>query len=184
MERGVITSNFGRQPHPVLPGITIENNGVDITTEKGAPCGPCSAAPSPARRDPRRRQGRGAGPWRLPPVYSNLRDARVAKGDKVETKQPIGTVMTEDNSSKAHVSRSGRSPAAASRRWTRRCGCSGSRAGSVHPTFAPEAHPCRTSLTIFLGTIGPWRSWPIVLVLLLLLRGKKIPELMRGLGQA
>ena len=36
VEKGVITSRFGKQPHPVLPGITIENNGIDITTEKNA----------------------------------------------------------------------------------------------------------------------------------------------------
>ena len=104
MERGVITSNFGRQPHPVLPGITIENNGVDITTEKGAPVRAVfrgtvtSVIVIPGA-------GKAVvldhGAYRS--VYSNLRDARVAKGDKVETKQPIGTVMTEDNSSKAHI---------------------------------------------------------------------------------
>ena len=104
VERGVITSNFGRQPHPVLPGITIENNGVDITTEKGAPVRAVfrgtvtSVIVIPGA-------GKAVvldhGAYRS--VYSNLRDARVAKGDKVETKQPIGTVMTEDNSSKAHV---------------------------------------------------------------------------------
>ena len=36
VEKGVITSRFGKQAHPVLPGIVIENNGVDITTEKGS----------------------------------------------------------------------------------------------------------------------------------------------------
>ncbi|HOP42245.1 MAG TPA: twin-arginine translocase TatA/TatE family subunit [Flavobacteriales bacterium] len=38
-------------------------------------------------------------------------------------------------------------------------------------------------LTIFLGMIGPWQIVLIVLALLLLFGGKKIPELMRGLGQ-
>ncbi len=33
--RGVVTQGFGRQPHPTLSGITIDNNGVDITTEAG-----------------------------------------------------------------------------------------------------------------------------------------------------
>ncbi len=35
-ERGVITGHFGEQPHPVLPGIKISNNGVDISTHEGA----------------------------------------------------------------------------------------------------------------------------------------------------
>ena len=38
-------------------------------------------------------------------------------------------------------------------------------------------------LTLFLGMIGPWQIVLIVLALLLLFGGKKIPELMRGLGQ-
>jgi len=35
-ERGIITANFGIQNHPVLKGVTIENNGIDITTTDGA----------------------------------------------------------------------------------------------------------------------------------------------------
>ncbi|NJB71488.1 sec-independent protein translocase protein TatA [Saonia flava] len=35
---------------------------------------------------------------------------------------------------------------------------------------------------IFLGMIGPWQIAIIVMVILLLFGGKKIPELMRGLG--
>ncbi|TAI47551.1 twin-arginine translocase TatA/TatE family subunit [Flagellimonas allohymeniacidonis] len=35
---------------------------------------------------------------------------------------------------------------------------------------------------IFLGMLGPWQIVLIVLVVLLLFGGKKIPELMRGLG--
>lgn len=35
---------------------------------------------------------------------------------------------------------------------------------------------------IFLGMVGPWQVILIVVVLLLLFGGKKIPELMRGLG--
>ncbi|WP_285650507.1 twin-arginine translocase TatA/TatE family subunit [Allomuricauda sp. NBRC 101325] len=38
------------------------------------------------------------------------------------------------------------------------------------------------SQTIFLGMLGPWQIVLIVLVVVLLFGGKKIPELMRGLG--
>ena len=34
--RGIMTGKFGRQPHPSLPGITIDNNGIDISTETGS----------------------------------------------------------------------------------------------------------------------------------------------------
>ena len=36
---------------------------------------------------------------------------------------------------------------------------------------------------ILIGIIGPWQIVLIVLVVLLLFGGKKIPELMRGLGK-
>ncbi len=38
------------------------------------------------------------------------------------------------------------------------------------------------ALSIFLGPIGPWQIGLIIVVVLLLFGGKKIPELMRGLG--
>ncbi len=37
-------------------------------------------------------------------------------------------------------------------------------------------------LTIFLGLIGPWQIAIVVALVLLLFGGKKIPELMKGLG--
>ncbi|MFC5047750.1 twin-arginine translocase TatA/TatE family subunit [Aquimarina hainanensis] len=38
------------------------------------------------------------------------------------------------------------------------------------------------SLNMFLGMIGPWQIALIVIIVLLLFGGKKIPELMKGLG--
>ncbi|MDP2159011.1 MAG: twin-arginine translocase TatA/TatE family subunit [Flavobacterium sp.] len=38
------------------------------------------------------------------------------------------------------------------------------------------------NLAPFLGFIGPWQIGLIILVVLLLFGGKKIPELMKGLG--
>ena len=38
------------------------------------------------------------------------------------------------------------------------------------------------NLSIFLGMVGPWQVIIIVALILLLFGGKKIPELMRGLG--
>ena len=39
------------------------------------------------------------------------------------------------------------------------------------------------NLALLLGMIGPWQIVLIVLVILLMFGGKKIPELMRGLGK-
>lgn len=38
-------------------------------------------------------------------------------------------------------------------------------------------------LSIFLGLVGPWQIALIVVLVLLLFGGKKIPEMMRGLGR-
>ena len=38
------------------------------------------------------------------------------------------------------------------------------------------------SLTIILGMIGPWQIAVVVALVLLMFGGKKIPELMKGLG--
>jgi murein hydrolase activator len=104
VEKGVITSRFGKQPHPVLPGITIENNGIDITTEKNASIralfrGEVSSVIVIPGAGKAVIVSHGA--YRT--VYSNLRDVSVAKGQKVETKQNVGTVLTDENGSVAHV---------------------------------------------------------------------------------
>ena len=39
-----------------------------------------------------------------------------------------------------------------------------------------------TSLSVFLGAVGVWQIVVLVVLILLLFGGKKIPELMRGLG--
>jgi murein DD-endopeptidase MepM/ murein hydrolase activator NlpD len=36
-------------------------------------------------------------------VYSNLRETTVAKGQKIDTKQQVGVVMTDDDGSAAHI---------------------------------------------------------------------------------
>jgi septal ring factor EnvC (AmiA/AmiB activator) len=104
VERGVITGHFGRHPHPVLDNVMVELNGVDITTEKNATVRAVfrgevtSVIVIP---------GAGKvvivshGAYRS--VYSNLREASVTKGQKVDTKQAIGTVMTSDDGNVAHL---------------------------------------------------------------------------------
>jgi len=104
VEKGVITSKFGKQNHPVLPGIIIENNGVDITTEKGASVravfrGEVSSVIVIPGAGKAVILSHGA--YRS--VYSNLREVSVTKGQKVETKQAVGTVITDEDGSKAHL---------------------------------------------------------------------------------
>lgn len=39
------------------------------------------------------------------------------------------------------------------------------------------------NLSIILGVIGPMQIVPILLIIILLFGGKKLPELMKGIGQ-
>lgn len=104
VEKGTITSRYGRQPHPVLKGIEINNNGIDIACEKGAPVrsvfrGEVSSIIVIPGAGKAVVVNHGA--YRT--VYSNLRDATVVKGQKVDTKQQVGVVMTDEDGSTAHI---------------------------------------------------------------------------------
>jgi len=95
---GIITGKHGEQPHPVIKGITIKNNGVDISTKKNALVRAVF-------------EGEVTGLATVPgfgkvvmirhgeylTVYSNLKEVLVKKGDKIKTKQNIGIVDTDEN---------------------------------------------------------------------------------------
>ena len=101
---GLITGKFGEHQHPVLKGITIKNNGVDITTPKGSIVRAVF-------------EGVITGVATVPgfgkviiirhgeylSVYSNLKDVFVKKGDKINTKQNIGSVFTDLSNSKTEL---------------------------------------------------------------------------------
>jgi len=104
VERGVITAKFGQNPHPVLAGIMVPNNGIDIATSNSAAIraifqGTISAVFSIP--------GAGQnviinhGGYRT--VYSNLKEVTVSKGQKVESKQSLGTVLTDESSGKTEA---------------------------------------------------------------------------------
>lgn len=101
--RGVITGRFGLQKHPTLPGITIENNGVDIRTDAGADVrASFSGTVSSVFEIP----GNGMtvilshGAYRT--VYSNLASAAVAKGASVDVGTPLGRVLSTDDGTLVH----------------------------------------------------------------------------------
>jgi septal ring factor EnvC (AmiA/AmiB activator) len=104
IEKGVVTDYFGEHWHPVLKGIKINNKGVDISTDPGATAralfeGTVSMVlvlPG-AGRAVMLRHGEYI------TVYSNLADVYVQKGDKVQLKQKIGTVLTNDDQGKTEV---------------------------------------------------------------------------------
>lgn len=103
LERGIITGFFGEQPHPVLPGIKIVNNGIDISTTKG----------SKARAIFEGTVARVfsiAGGYAVIvrhgeylSVYSNLSEVLVSNGEKVSTRQEIGVVATDDREAQTSI---------------------------------------------------------------------------------
>ncbi len=100
-EKGIISSTFGNHSHPELPGIVINNDGIDITTNKGATAraifnGDVTAVISgPNGNDVVIiRHGNFLS------VYSNLAAVYVRRGEKVNTKQRIGLISTNDDDDK------------------------------------------------------------------------------------
>jgi septal ring factor EnvC (AmiA/AmiB activator) len=104
VEKGVRISSFGTHAHPVLPGIEITNNGIDISTEQNAMVRSIF-------------EGEISGIIEIPgsgmavvikhggyrTVYSNLKEVLVSKGQSIGTKQSIGLLLPEGNGSKCHV---------------------------------------------------------------------------------
>lgn len=96
--QGVIVSQYGVHKHPEVKGAVIENKGIDIRTTKG----------STVRTIFKGEVSRVAkGPTGLlvviirhgeyMSVYANLKSVSVKNGQKVDTKQTIGTVSTNED---------------------------------------------------------------------------------------
>ena len=102
VERGVITDHFGVHEHAVLKNIQVKNNGIDISTARGATARSVFAGEvsrvfmvSGGNTAVIIRHGKYL------TVYSNLLNVLVKSGDKVTVKQPIGTIATDtDDDSK------------------------------------------------------------------------------------
>lgn len=106
VDRGVISESFGTHPHPVLRGISTNNNGINISTNAGAAVKSIFA-------------GEVSGVISIPganmaiiikhgeylTVYSNLASSSVSKGQKVSASQSIGIADRDDsgNKSEAHL---------------------------------------------------------------------------------
>ncbi len=97
VKRGIIASSFGEHNHPVISGIKIYNNGVDLSTNKGAVARTIFEGivtgvivlPGSNKKAIIIRHGEYFS------VYGNLQQVFVKKGDKVGLKQDIGVVYTD-----------------------------------------------------------------------------------------
>jgi len=96
--KGLVISKFGKQKHPVLSGVVIENNGIEIATESHSTCravfnGKVSTVLSMPNgiKVVMVRHGEYIS------VYSNLSEVYVVKGETVSTKSPLGIVLTSQH---------------------------------------------------------------------------------------
>ena len=104
VERGVISSTYGKHASVVSDKVTITNNGIDIATTEGAKAravfdGEVASVTklSGANTVVIIRHGEYF------TVYSNLENVTVKRGDKVKTKQNIGTVHTNMTEGKTEL---------------------------------------------------------------------------------
>lgn len=96
VEKGIVSTYYGKQPHPIVKTATIQSNGVRITTDSG------SKARAVFEGTVLSVQVLGGnlkavliqhGDYIT--VYKNLESVSVHKGQKVNTKQEIGTIYTD-----------------------------------------------------------------------------------------
>lgn len=103
LERGTISGRFGTHPHPMVPSVTVTNNGIDILTEKGASAravfqGEVASIGSVyGLKFVMVRHGGYIS------VYANLDQVYVQQGQKVATKQKIGRVYYDGEEDKTEL---------------------------------------------------------------------------------
>ncbi|MDI9308784.1 MAG: peptidoglycan DD-metalloendopeptidase family protein [Limnohabitans sp.] len=102
VEKGALTKRFGRQPHPLEPSIMIESSGIEISSERGAQAravfnGEVSDVQQAANGTATVVIRHGD----YITTYSNLGSVNVSKGQKVSTKQTLGTIFYNNFTGKA-----------------------------------------------------------------------------------
>jgi len=104
VDRGTIISSFGEHAHAEFQNIKIKNNGIDITSAPGAQAkvifdGEISSVIFIANLNYVVIVRHGD----YLTVYSNLEAVTVKKGDRVKTRQSLGTVSTGQGESKSRL---------------------------------------------------------------------------------
>lgn len=97
VEKGTIIEYFGAHEHPVLKGVQVQNNGIDIKTTAGAAVRAVfSGTVSGVIQIPGGQNAVLVRHGEYVTVYSNLKSVSVKNGQAITTKQTLGTVYTED----------------------------------------------------------------------------------------
>jgi septal ring factor EnvC (AmiA/AmiB activator) len=101
VEKGVVIKYYGKQQHPQLPNVTTFNSGVEIATETNSKA---RAVFNGEVMEIQQLKGANKAIYiqhgSYITVYNNLVSVNVKKGDKVTTKQEIGTIFTNPTSGK------------------------------------------------------------------------------------
>lgn len=104
LEKGVVSGRFGTHPHPVLAGVVINNNGVDFVTSVGSKARTIfNGVVSGVISLPNEAKAVIVRHGDYLTVYSNLSSVFVKKGQKVNTKQELGIIRTDQEESKTEL---------------------------------------------------------------------------------
>ena len=101
VQRGVIVSRFGKQPHPVISGVEIDNKGIDISTTTGSDAR--AVFDGEVRKVfsiPGTQNAVIIRHGEYLSVYTHIDKVYVSVGDKVKAKQAIGKIYTDDAENK------------------------------------------------------------------------------------
>ncbi|MCR4737441.1 MAG: peptidoglycan DD-metalloendopeptidase family protein [Bacteroidales bacterium] len=90
--KGAKVGDYGNYAHPDVPSVTIENRGIDILTDAGAPVRAVFEGEVTSIMDIMGTKVVMIRHGEYISVYQNLANVNVSKGSKVSTKQTIGTV--------------------------------------------------------------------------------------------
>lgn len=95
-ERGIVVRKYGKQKHPTLAGIIIQSNGVHVATEKKAMARSIfDGTVLSIQLLPGRKKMVLVQHGNYISAYKNLDNVLVKKGEKISTKQKIGTIHTD-----------------------------------------------------------------------------------------
>lgn len=98
VQRGLITDHFGDHPHSVLKYVIVRNSGIDITTQANAKARAIfKGEVTKVVTIPGANYAVIIRHGNYLTVYSNLSDVFVKAGQKVETKDEIGNIFTDQN---------------------------------------------------------------------------------------
>lgn len=102
--KGAKIGDFGSYPHPDVPSVMIENRGIDILVEPNTPVRAVFQGEVTGILDVMGTKVLMIRHGEYLSVYQNLASVNVKKGDKVNTKQTVGTVAksTTNNTYELH----------------------------------------------------------------------------------